>query len=138
MQLEIITPEKVVLQQDIDEVIVPTPNGQIAILPHHVSLVTKVQPGELIIKVKGKETFLAITGGFLEIANNKITILADYAVRAEEIEVEKVLAAQKRAEDVLKKTKENISERDLAIAQAELQRSILQLHVVNKRKRRSG
>lgn len=134
MHLEIITPEKVVFKEEVDEVVLPTPNGQIGILPNHVNLFTKVSEGELIIKVKGKEQFLAITGGFLEISNNKITILADYAVRAEEIEVQKAIEAQKRAEELLKKSKEQLSEKDFAIASAELRRSITQLQVARRRR----
>ena len=90
MQLDIITPEKVVFQEEIDEVTVPTPNGQISILPHHINLVTKVVQGELIIKIKGNEELVALSGGFLEMNNNKITILSDYAIRADDIETEKV------------------------------------------------
>ncbi len=138
MQLEIITPEKIVVQQEIDEVLVPTSEGQIAILPHHVNLVTKVQQGELIIKYKSQEQYLAVTAGFLEVANNKITILSDYAVRAEDIETEKVLAAQKKAEEILKNSKEHGSDRDFALAENELRRSILQLDVAGRRRRRNN
>ena len=137
MQLEIVTPEKIIYQGEVDEIIVNTADGEIAILPHHVNLFTKVLPGELTIKIDGKEQFLAITGGFLEVNSNKISLLADYAVRAEEIEVEKALAAQKRAEEILKKKAEGISEQDFATAQADLRKAILELHV-SKRKHRSS
>ncbi|MBU4016597.1 hypothetical protein KKF69_03915 [Patescibacteria group bacterium] len=66
---------------------------------------------------------------------NKVTILADYAVQSEEIEVEKALEAKKRAEDILKKTKEKVSDRDFALAQAELRRAVMELHVANRRRR---
>ena len=135
MQLELITPEKVVLQQEIDELVVQAPQGQLAILPHHAQLLTKVTEGEMIVKIDGKEHYLAVTGGFLEVRNNKITILADYAVRSEEIEIEKAMKAQERAKEMLKKKEEGISERDFAIAQSDLRRSLLELHVANKRKR---
>lgn len=137
MTLEIVTPEKVIYKGDVDEIIVNTASGEIAILPHHVNLFTKVLPGELTIKIAGKEQFLAITGGFLEISNNKITILADYAVRAEEIEVEKAIEAQKRAEAILKKKEEGISERDFAEAQGELRKALLELHIANRRHRKN-
>lgn len=138
MHLELITPEKVVFKQDLDELIVQTQNGELAILPNHVNLVTALIPGEMIIKVKGKEQYLAVDGGFLEVANNKITVLADYAVRTEHIEAQKALEAQKRAEAVLKKSAEGVSEKDLAIAQGELRKSILQLKVAERRKRRTS
>lgn len=132
--LEIATPEKIVYQNEVDEVIVPTINGQITILPNHINLLTKIEPGELTIK-KGKATeFLAITGGFLEVVKNKITILADYAVHSEEIEAAKALEAQKRAQELMKQAKERASQKDFALAEAELRKAILELKVVNKRR----
>lgn len=92
-------------------------------------------PGEMTVKIKGKEKYYAITGGFLEVNEDSVTILADYAVESEEIEVEKALEAKKRAEEILKKTKEKVSDRDFAIAQAELRRAVMELHVANRRRR---
>lgn len=135
MLFELVTPEKVVLQQEIDELQVLTPKGQIAILPNHAQLLTKVLAGEMVVKINGKEEFLAVTGGFLEVSNNKITLLADYAVRSHEIEVEKALKARDRAQEILKRKDEKMSERDLAMAEGELRRSILELHVANRRKK---
>lgn len=132
--LEIATPEKIVYQNEVDEVIVPTINGQITILPNHINLLTKIEPGELTIK-KGKAIeLLAITGGFLEVVKNKITILADYAVVSLEIEAAKALEAQKRAQELMKQAKERASQKDFALAEAELRKAILELKVVNKRK----
>ncbi|MCL5433054.1 MAG: ATP synthase F1 subunit epsilon [Patescibacteria group bacterium] len=134
LTLEIITPEKIVYKDDVDEVLVETVNGQIGILPNHIGLLTQVVPGELIIK-KGKSVqFLAITGGFLEVIKNKATILADYAVRSDQIEVSRALAAQKRAEQSVKEAKEKANDRDFAIAESELRRAILELKVARKRK----
>ncbi|MBI5122678.1 ATP synthase F1 subunit epsilon [Candidatus Roizmanbacteria bacterium] len=135
MQLEIVTPEKIIYQGEVDEIIVNTADGELGILPHHVNLFTKVLPGEMTIKIGDKEQFLAITGGFLEVSSNKISILADYAVRAEEIEIEKALAAQKRAEEILKKKEEGISEKDFAEAQGDLRRTLLEIHVAKRRHR---
>ena len=135
MHLQVLTPNKKIFSEEIDELTVDTVNGQIGILPNHIQLVTRIKPGEMILKIKGKQQYFAITGGFLEVDKNKITILADYAVYSEDIEVEKVLQAKKRAEEILKRTKEGISERDFAIAQADLRRAVLQLHVANRRRR---
>ncbi len=137
MLLEIITPEKSVLQEEIDELLAPTAAGQIGILPYHVNLVTVLTTGELIIKKGGKEKIFAIIGGFLEIHNNKISILADYAAHADDINVDEALNAQKRAEEVLRKGREEVSERDFALAEAELRKSILQINVGKKRKLRN-
>lgn len=136
MQLDIITPEKTIFSGEIESVTVPTTTGHITILPHHVNLSTQVVPGEATILANKKAQYLGITGGFLQVASNKVTILSDYAVRSEDIEVEKALEAQKRAEELLKKQEEGISEQDLAIARSELARSVMQLHVANRRKHR--
>jgi F-type H+-transporting ATPase subunit epsilon len=136
MDLEIVTPEKTIFKETIDEIALNTADGEIAVLSNHVNLFTKVMPGEVAIKYqKNKEIFMAITGGFLEVSNNKVTLLADYAVRAEDISVDKAVEAQKRAEAVLKKAKENVDAHDFATAQAELGKAILELHVARRKHR---
>ena len=137
MQLEIITPDKTVVNEThVDEVLVPTASGQIGILPHHMNLVAQIIQGEIIVKQKGTERILAITGGFLEVHNGNVSIIADYAMHADEINIEKAIAAQKRAEEVLKKKKETVSERDFAIAEAELRKSIVEINVAKRRHRK--
>jgi F-type H+-transporting ATPase subunit epsilon len=138
MELEIVTPEKTIFKDTIDEISLTTADGDIAVLPGHVNLFTKVMPGEVTIKYNKKELFMAITGGFLEVSANKLTLLADYAVRAEEIEVEKAVEAQKRAEAILKKAKEDGDDRTFADAQGELRRAILELHVAKRRHRNTS
>ncbi|RJQ38915.1 ATP synthase F1 subunit epsilon [Candidatus Microgenomates bacterium] len=134
LNLEIIMPSKVVFKDEVDEIIVPTVNGEITILPNHVGLLTQITEGEITTKKSGKEHFLAITGGYLEVNKNKVTILADYAIRSEDIEIAKVQEAQKRAQHLMQ---EKVSEKDFAEIQSELRKSILQLKVANKRKRHS-
>ena len=131
--LEIITPEKVVYKDEVEEIVVPTINGEIAILPNHVGLLTQVTPGELIIKKGSSQQYLAITGGFLEVADNKISILADYAIKAQDIEIAKAQEAKKRAEKLME---EKTSDNDLKIAQGEMIKAILELKVATKHKRR--
>ncbi len=134
LHIEIVTPEKVVYKNEVDEIIVPTDSGQIAILPNHVGLLTKIVPGEIIIKKGGSPQALAITGGFLEVKDNNVNILADYAVRAEDIEVLKAEEAQRRAKKLME---EKTSEHDFRIAQGELIKAITQLKVATKHKRHS-
>lgn len=130
---EIITPEKVVFKDDVDEVIIPTTTGEVTILPNHISLLTQIAPGELTIKKAGKDQYLAVTGGFLEVAKNIVTLLADYAVRSEEIEVAKAQEAQKRAEKLMQ---EKTSDRDFAMAESQFKRALLELKVASKRRRK--
>lgn len=138
MILEIITPEKTVLKEEVDEILAPTEKGQIGILPHHINLITKLVPGELIMKKNNKEQIYAVTGGFLQVNNGVISILSDYAAHAENIDIDKAIAAQKRAEEVLKKKREDISERDFAIAEAELRKSLLEIDVAKRRRVKRG
>ena len=133
LTLEIITPEKVVYKDEVDEVVAPTINGEIAILPNHVDLLTQVSPGELIVKKGSNQQYLAITGGFLEVFGNKISILADYAIKAQDIEVARAQEAKRRAEKLME---EKTSDNDLRIAQGEMIKAILELKVATKHKRR--
>jgi len=131
LALEIITPTKVVLSEEVDEITVPTVNGEISILPNHIDLLTKVKPGEMTIHRNGKIELFAITGGFLEINKNKVSILADHAIHADNIEIAKAEEAKTRAEKAMK---EKGTEQDFAIAKAELVKAILELKVARKHK----
>lgn len=131
--LEIITPEKVVYKDEVSEVVVPTVNGEIAILPNHINLLTQVNPGELIIKKGTTAQYLAITGGFLEVSSNKISILASYAIKAQDIELARAQEAKKRAEKVMS---EKSTDNELRVAQGELIKAILELRVATKHRRR--
>lgn len=135
MQLDIVTPEKNVFSGTITSLSVPTTTGEITILPGHINLLTEIIPGELVIKEK-KTQYMGITGGFLEINNNTITILADFAVDSEEIAVKQAVEAEKRAAGLKKRMSENISQQDLAIAAGELRRSLMVMNVAIKRRHR--
>ena len=131
--LEIITPEKVIYKDEVDEIIVPTVNGEITILPNHVNLLTQINPGEIIIRKGVSQQSLAITGGFLDINDNKLSILAEYAIKAQDIEVARVMEAKKRAEKIMS---EKSTDNEMKVAQAEIIKAILELKVATKHKRR--
>lgn len=131
--LEIITPEKIVFRDEIEEAIAPTVNGEIAILPYHIGLLTQIVPGELVIKKNNKPKSIAITEGFLEVSSNHISILANYAIPAESINIAKAEEAKKRAELLMK---EKTTDRDFRIAEAELRKAILELKVAFKYRKR--
>ena len=135
LTLEIITPEKVVYKDEVDEIVAPTLDGEIAILPNHINLLTQINPGELIIKKGSSNQSLAITGGFLEVNNNKVSIVANYAIKAGDIETARAQEAKKRAEKIMS---EKATDNELKIAQGELIKSILELKVAAKRRRRLG
>lgn len=132
LHLEIVTPEKLIYSDDVDMVVVPGSEGDLGILPHHIALFTKIKPGEIKIKKGEIEDYLAATGGFLDVAGDgRVTILADYAVKSDEIEIEKVAEAKKKAEEAMK---EKRSETDFALAESELRKSILELKIAERRK----
>ena len=88
LTVDIVTAERLVLsEQGVDEVVVPGIEGELAVLPMHAPLLTMVKPGVMVIKRGSDETEMAITGGFLEVREDKVTILADAAERAEEIDI---------------------------------------------------
>lgn len=131
VKLHILTPEKEIYNEEADEVIIPTTAGVIGVLPNHAPLVAQIMPGELEIKHNGKNIPMAVYGGYIEINHNTVSILADYAARVEDIELAKVQEAKERAEKLMQ---ERISEEDFAMAEAELQKALMQLRVVRKYK----
>lgn len=129
-----VTPEKTVFEQDADELIIPTTEGEIAVLPHHVSLLSQIAPGELVVKSDGDTKHFAVMGGFIEVSEGNVTILTDYAVAGEAISAVKAQEAKERAQRALK---ENLTNEDFAVVQGELQKAILELKVAEKIKRRA-
>jgi F-type H+-transporting ATPase subunit epsilon len=131
--LEVITPTKTVISEEVDEITVNTVNGQITILPNHINLLTKLTAGEMIVKIGTKTQAFAVMGGFLEVTKNKVNVLADYAVRATDIEIAKAKEAQERAEKLMQGKQEN---KEFVVAQAELRKALLELKVATKHKNR--
>ena len=133
MRLDIVTAEKLVYSDEVSSVVAPGAEGQLGILPNHAPLLTSLKPGELKVSKEGEETNIAVSGGVLEVLKNVVTILADTAERAEDIDVERAEAALKRAQE-----KVNSSESDLDLERAirALKRSQARVFV-SKRKRSS-
>lgn len=136
LKLDIVTAERVVLSEEgLDAVIAPGTEGQLGILPSHAPLMTTLGLGELRTRRGAEETAFAISGGFLEVRDDVVTVLADVAERAEEIDVERARAARERAAAALA-TRE--SEVDIAIAQAALRRALIRLRVAERQQRRGA
>jgi F-type H+-transporting ATPase subunit epsilon len=134
-RLDVVTAERVVFSDDVDEVVAPGVEGQLGILPHHTPLMTTLLPGELLIKKSGEEFYLAVSGGFIEVRSDRIIVLADAAERVEEIDVARAEEAKQRAQALLAKRAPGL---DTAMAEAALRRSLVRLEVVERRKRRPG
>jgi F-type H+-transporting ATPase subunit epsilon len=131
-RLEIVTAEKMVFADDVNEVVAWGMEGQLGILPHHAPLMTMLQPGDLLIKKDNEEEYLAISGGFLEVRPDKVIILADACERAEEIDIARAEAAKRRAEETLKERPPGVD----AVAEAALRRSLARLKVAERRRRK--
>src|SRR5206468_4411248 len=86
LKLEIVTPEAKTYSEDVEMVTVPAVEGEMGILPQHVPLMTQVVPGEVIVRKDGRDSFLAIGEGFVEITGERVAILTDMAIRAENID----------------------------------------------------
>lgn len=133
LKFEIVTAERIVYSEDVDVVVAPGIMGQLGILPHHAPLMTMLQPGELIVKKAGEEHSIFVSGGFLEVRDDKVVILADTSERAEEIDVERAEEAKRRAEESMSMPS---LEADHARAEAALMRSLMRLKVAEKSKRK--
>src|SRR4051812_36102190 len=116
LKLDVITPTQTVLSEEVDEITINTANGEISILPGHIPLLTKLIPSEMIVRNGGKVSPFAVLGGFLEIAENKVTILSDYAVRAADIEIAKAKEAKDAAEKLMK---DKDSNKNFVVAEAD-------------------
>ena len=133
LKFEIVTAERIVYSDDVDIVVAPGVDGQLGILPSHAPLLTMLQPGELLVRKDGEETAVFVSGGFLEVMQNRVTVLADVAERAEEIDIGRAEAAKSRAEE---KLKERPAEMDLAAAEAALMRSLMRLKIAERRRKK--
>ncbi len=132
MQLEIITAERQVYSDEVDAVVAPGIEGQLGILPHHAPLMTALQPGELIIRKDGSEQFLVVTGGFMEVLGDKVTILADAAEQSDEIDEQRAQAAMESAQE---RVRNRESDLELEGALSSLRRAEVRVNVVRRRGR---
>lgn len=125
--LEVVTPERLVLSQEVEEVVAPGELGQFGVLPGHRPFFTSLAIGELVYRSGGEEHHIAVSGGFAEVLPDRVIILAETAELASEIDVERAQRAKKRAEERLK----NLSPADpeYAVAQAALKRAVTRLKV---------
>lgn len=135
LQFEITTPERNVLKEEIDSVTIPTREGEITILPGHIALVAILKPGELVVKRDGKESYMAVSGGFIEVQalakSTRVIVLADTAERAEELSIQAIEEAKERAQRELEE-KRNVDDVAAAGAAASLERELARLKVARR------
>ena len=131
IKIEIVTAERKLLEDDVDMVIAPGIDGQLGILPRHAPLLTALQPGELRLKKGGDETSLAITGGFLEVMPDRVTVLADAAEHSDEIDVARAEEAMKRAQERLQNRAQDL---DLERALHSMRRAAIRVKMGRRRR----
>jgi F-type H+-transporting ATPase subunit epsilon len=129
LHLEIVTPTGQLLSEDVDEVVAPGTEGEFGVLPGHVPFMTLLDVGECVYKKGGKSYPIFINSGYAEISHDRVTILAESAEKAEQIDAQRAEAALKRAEERLRVKKEGI---DFSRAEAALNRSLIRLQMAKK------
>ncbi len=132
LKLEIVTPEAKIYSEDVDSVTLPGVEGELGIFPMHIPLMTQVAAGEVCARKGGQDHFLAVGEGFVEVTGERVAILTDMAIKADDIDEAKAEEARKRAEARLQ---EKLGSDEQATVQAALLHSLTQLNV--KRRRRS-
>jgi len=131
LKLEIVTPEAKIYSEDVDMVTLPGIEGEMGIYPMHVPLMTQVTAGELVARKSGQDHFLAIGEGFVEITGDRVAVMTDMAIKADDIDEMKAEEARKRAEERLA---QKLGDEENAMVTAALAASLAQLKV--KRRQR--
>jgi len=136
IKFQIVTPERIVLEEEITQITVPTQMGEITVLPGHIPLVAALAAGEIRAKKNGEEILMAVSGGFIEVSKNKIVILADTAERAEEIDTKRAEEARQRAQRL--KEEKRFDQVEFAALQAKIEKELARLKVARKHRHRVG
>ncbi len=136
IKLKIVTPEKLILEEMVDQVSLPTTEGEITILSDHIPLIAGLQSGDVVAFVDGEHIPMAVVGGFVEIKTNEngvteVAVLADFAEHVSELTDEKIAQAKLRAEE-LRKEMENKEHVDFEHFEAELERSLTRVKIADK------
>lgn len=137
ISIKIVTPERTVCEDRADSVSLPTPDGQITVLPKHMSYISILAPGEMIVRKGEREISMAVSGGFVEFNKDTLVVLADTAERAEELDVRRAEEAKKRAEE-LKKQVFAADETEYAQVAAAVEKELARVRVARKHHSKKG
>ncbi len=135
LKLKIITPEKLILEEWVDQVSLPTTEGEITVLPEHIPLIGSLASGDIVAVASGEQIPMAVVGGFVEVKNEEgsttVAVLADFAEQVSDLTDEKIEKAKARAEE-LRKQMENKEHVDFEHFAAELERSLIRVKIADK------
>ena len=134
IRLKVVTPSRLVLDEEVDEVTAPGVKGEFGVLPNHISFLTLLEPGEMSYKQGGIRRFLALSGGYAEVLDNVMTILAPAAEFGVEIDINRARAAKDKAERRLSETQ--YEDKSFAAAQEALRKSLARLQAAGKEARK--
>jgi F-type H+-transporting ATPase subunit epsilon len=129
LNLEIITPERRVLSEKVDEIVVPGLEGELGILPHHTPLISQLQTGILSYRQGTEKKLVHVSGGFVEVLPDQVAVLSDVAERPEEIDLERARKARERAETRIATGGDDI---DFRRAELKLQRAMIRIQLASK------
>jgi len=132
LHLEIVTPDRLAFEGDVDSVVIPGTEGELGVLPMHIPLMTQIKPGEVVISVNGKKDYLAVGEGFATVTQERVNILTDMAIEWQHIDESAAEAAIERAKATLAGA-HTLAEEEVASVQASLMKSLAQLHVKRRR-----
>ncbi len=132
LNLEIVSPDKMVLSEEVDEVVATGSLGQFGVLPGHLAFLTTLDVGELSYRKGGATYYAFVNSGYAEVSSDKVTILAESAEKAEYIDLQRAEEARKRAEDRLSRATSGSETIDEKRAEVALKRSIIRLQVGGK------
>jgi F-type H+-transporting ATPase subunit epsilon len=130
LRLEIVTPDAIAYDADVEMVTLPGVEGQLGIYPGHTPVMTRIVPGEIIVQTNGRDALLAVGEGLVRITNTHVAILTDMAIPADHIDEARVEEARARAAERLD---EKLSSEEVAAVNASLARSLAQLKVKRRR-----
>jgi F-type H+-transporting ATPase subunit epsilon len=133
LKLEIVTPEAKVYSEDVDMVTLPAVEGEMGVFPMHIPLMTQLVAGEIAVRKGNQDFFLAIGDGFVEVTGDRVSVLTDMAIRAENIDEVKAEEARKRAEA---RMAEKMDDEESAAVQAALVNAMAQLKVKRQHPKR--
>jgi F-type H+-transporting ATPase subunit epsilon len=136
MHVNIVSAEAEIYSGTVEQVFAPAVMGEVGIYPRHTQMLTPLKPGEVrVVKEGGDEEFYYVSGGMLEVQPHVVTVLADTAVRARDLDEAKAIEAKKRAEQALK---DRQGEMDYARAEAELAEAVAQLQTIQRMRKKYG
>lgn len=132
LHLEVVTPEKILVSQDVDSVVAPGSEGEFGILPEHINFLSGIVPGELRYSYDNKKEYVVVSTGFAEVSNNRVSVLVDSAEKAGDIDVERAQSSLERARERLAKDRDNL-DIDFVRAEYALKRAINRIKTAEKR-----